>query len=345
MTETQENIKILKEIERATKDKQLALKILSIRLVFEGYSVQEAAFITNCCEKTVYNNLKKYEKGGIPLLHPNYGTGRPRKMTTAQEEELYDTIKNKLPNEVGFAPFANWTSSFAAKWIEQKFNIQFSDRGVRKIFERLNLSYTRPTYTLKKADPEKQEAFINEFEQVKMDLIFDEIQHILFEDESMIRDYQAIMKTWFPKGEQRIIPTYGKHCGAKLVGILDYETGSIYVEEHEKYDAQVFLSFLENVLSMYPTGKIVIVLDNAKIHHAKLLEEFLSKNLRLTLMFLPPYSPKLNIIEGLWGWLKNSVINNVFFKNREEICSAVSEFISWVNTVPLQVIDRLCVQL
>ena len=130
----------------------------------------------------------------------------------------------------------------------------------------------------------------------------------------MIRDYQAIMKTWFPIGKQRIIPTYGKHEGVKLVGILDYETGHVYVEEHKKYDAQVFLQFLKNVLEIYPTGKIVMILDNAKIHHAKLLQDFLDKNNdRLELMFLPPYSPNLNKIEELWGWLKDSVINNVFF--------------------------------
>ena len=94
----------------------------------------------------------------------------------------------------------------------------------------------------------------------------------------MIRDYQAICKTWFAKGKQRLIPTYGKHEGAKLVGVLNYETGRIDVEEHSKYDAKVFLSFLENTLLRYPTGKIVIILDNAKIHHAKLLKEFLISN-------------------------------------------------------------------
>ena len=166
---------------------------------------------------------------------------------------------------------------------------------------------------------------------------------ILFKDESIIRDYQAIMKTWFPIGKQRIIPTYGKHEGVKLVGILDYETGHVYVEEHKKYDAQVFLQFLKNVLEIYPTGKIVMILDNAKIHHAKLLQDFLDKNNdRLELMFLPPYSPNLNKIEELWGWLKDSVINNVFFHSREDIQKAVSKFIDWVNTVPQTVIDRLC---
>lgn len=57
------------------------------------------------------------------------------------------------------------------------------------------------------------------------------------------------MKTWFPKGKQRIIPTYGKHEGVKPVGCLDYETGRVYVEEHKKYDAEIFLQFLKNVLS------------------------------------------------------------------------------------------------
>jgi len=38
-------------------------------------------------------------------------------------------------------------------------------------------------------------------------------------------------------------PAYGKHFGVKLIGILNYETGCIYCEEHQKYDAEVFCSF------------------------------------------------------------------------------------------------------
>lgn len=150
------------------------------------------------------------------------------------------------------------------------------------------------------------------------------------------------MKTWFPAGRQRIIQTYGKHEGVKLVGFLDYETGHVYVEEHKKYDAEVFLAFLKNVLVKCPEGNIVMILDNAKIHHAKLLENFLKENPRLQLEFLPPYSPNLNKIEEFWGWLKDSVINNVFFHTREEIQEAVNGFVNWVNTVPEMVIDRLC---
>ncbi len=136
-----------------------------------------------------------------------------------------------------------------------------------------------------------------------------EIAHILYEDECMIRDYQAIQKTWFPKGKQRIIPTYGKHEGVKLVGFLNYETGEVYVEEHKRYDAEVFRRFLVNVLEHYPEGEIVMILDNAKIHHAKLLKDMLDANPRLHLEFLPPCSPNLNKIEELWGWLKKRLNN------------------------------------
>lgn len=170
-----------------------------------------------------------------------------------------------------------------------------------------------------------------------------EVNHLLYEDESMIRDYQAIQKSWFVKGQQRVIQTYGKHEGVKLLGILDYETGEVYVEDHKSYDAQVFMSFLDNVLKKYPTGNIVMILDNAKIHHAKLLTGFLRKNPRLHLEFLPPYSPNLNIIEELWGWLKSTVINNVFFHTCEDIRVAVQSFIEYIATIPLVVIDRLCI--
>ena len=162
----------------------------------------------------------------------------------------------------------------------------------------------------------------------------------------MIRDYQAIQKTWFLKGQQRIIPTYGKHHGVKLLGVLNYETGHVYCIEEEKYDAQVFMKFLENVLSLYPTGKIVMILDNARIHRAKLLQQFLVDNShRLELVFLPPYSPNLNLIEGLWGWLKSEVINNVFYKSLNQIRVAVRGFIGMINQDTEYIIKRLCLRM
>ena len=125
------------------------------------------------------------------------------------------------------------------------------------------------------------------------------IQYILFEDESMIRDYQAIGATWFERRKQKIIKAFGKHRDVKFMGWFDYESGDIYCEEHENYGAQRFLEFLTNI-SMCYSRKIVLALDNVKIHHAKLIQTFLEENKsRFELLFLPPCSPKLNPIEGL----------------------------------------------
>ena len=89
-----------------------------------------------------------------------------------------------------------------------------------------------------------------------------------------------------------------------------------------------------------------MILDNARIHHAKLLQPYLnSLKERLELVYLPPYSPNLNIIEGLWGWLKSEVINNVFFSNVSQIKLAVRGFMTWIKKIPSVEIDRLCVQM
>ncbi|MGJ3205671.1 IS630 family transposase, partial [Geobacillus thermoleovorans] len=112
------------------------------------------------------------------------------------------------------------------------------------------------------------------------------------------------------------------------------------------YDAETFLRFLQLVLERYPTGKIVMILDNARIHHAKLIQPFLKEHEdRLELVFLPPYSPQLNLIEGLWKWLKSDVIYKVFYSSVQEIRKNVQAFIQRINQKPEQTIDRLCVQL
>lgn len=61
-------------------------------------------------------------------------------------------------------------------------------------------------------------------------------------------------------------------------------------------------------------------------------------------VFLPSYSLKLNLIEGLWKWLKDSVINNTFYSTVKEIKSAVREFINNINLSSQKVIDRLCIR-
>ncbi|MGW8958530.1 IS630 family transposase [Paenibacillus sp. NPDC055715] len=160
----------------------------------------------------------------------------------------------------------------------------------------------------------------------------DEIDHLLFEDESMIRDYQAIQKTWFLRGKQRIIQTTGKHRGVKLLATVDYATGQIVWQEDEQYTAETFLACLQKVLEVYPEGNIVIVLDNARIYHAKLLQPFLDeqKN-RLGFVFLPPYSPQLRPVL-IASFFSSTYIEHVrLFESFKENASSETKEARWTD--------------
>ena len=83
---------------------------------------------------------------------------------------------------------------------------------------------------------------------------------MLFEDESMIRDYQVIMKTWFPVGKQRIIPTYGKHEGN-----LTKKSGSNLLLS-DIYTIIQVTKFLYSIKFLYYTS---IVLYNTYFYNGK----------------------------------------------------------------------------
>ncbi|WP_240418975.1 transposase [Paenibacillus periandrae] len=137
----------------------------------------------------------------------------------------------------------------------------------------------------------------------------------------MISNYQALQLTWFSKGKQRIIiKTTGKHRGVKLLATLDYAESKIVWREEVQYNDEVFLAFLVQVIKAYPSEKVVMILDNARIHYAKMLADFLKEQKEhLELVFLPPNSPYPKLVDGLWKWLKVDVINNVFYHTKAEI--------------------------
>ncbi|MED0676192.1 IS630 family transposase [Aneurinibacillus thermoaerophilus] len=165
---------------------------------------------------------------------------------------------------------------------------------------------------------------------------------LLYEDESHIRSYQVLRSTWAEVGKQKQIPTYGHHVSVTLFGVVNVLDGDVLCMQSDTCNAEAFLSFLQKTLERYPENYIVMVLDNARIHHAKLIQPFLEENKeRLYLMFLPPYSPHLNPIERLWKWMKESVIANRFHKNKNEIQKSIDSFLEGIKDCTEQVLQRI----
>jgi transposase len=165
----------------------------------------------------------------------------------------------------------------------------------------------------------------------------DENTVLLSQDESHIRAYQALRAVWTLKGQQKKIPTFGHHAQVTLFG-----TGDMFCTSAEKCNAATFLDFLQQLLTRYTDKFVILILDNARIHHAKLVRPFLEQNRhRLFLVFIPPYSPELNPIEKMWRWLKDMVIVNRFHKSESEIRSSISEFLTFIHTCPEKVLARI----
>jgi putative transposase len=151
----------------ATKDTVMQRKYLVIRLHMKGYTNKEITEVVGLDRTTIKSYIIKYAAWGADGLIPKKSPGRPGFLTKEQQQLLYKTISEKTPEESGFDGIKNWTAKIACMWVSNEFGVRYQVNGMLDLFHRLNLSHTRPTYVLAKADPKKQEEFREGFENVK----------------------------------------------------------------------------------------------------------------------------------------------------------------------------------
>ncbi|MBW7650398.1 IS630 family transposase [Anoxybacillus sp. ST4] len=124
---------------------------------------------------------------------------------------------------------------------------------------------------------------------------------MLYADETHVRAYQVLRATWAEVGRQKQVPTYGHHAHHAHVSIfdaVDVQQGEIVLHRVPAANATAFLDFLHMLQEKYPNKFIVLVLDNARIHYAKIVRAFLNEDRNpFHFIFLPPYSSQLNPIE------------------------------------------------
>lgn len=150
-----------------TKDKRMYQRYRVIYLHLKGYTNRDIAKDEGFCEHTVGTYITKYNKNGLAGLNLKHSPGAPRLLTPEQEKELEMVITTKTPDEVGFPNRKNWYINIVQEWVKNTWGIKYSHRGMAEVLYRLELSFTRPTYTLAKADTQKQEQFKQDFELLK----------------------------------------------------------------------------------------------------------------------------------------------------------------------------------
>jgi transposase len=149
---------------------------------------------------------------------------------------------------------------------------------------------------------------------------------------------------WVPPEEKDpVVLLAPTRKSVSLFGAVNVTDGRLVTRFEKQFDAMTFKDFLIQLLRHRKKGKrIVVMLDNARYHHAKILRDFLRKNRKvLRLEFLPAYSPELNPIERVWKLTRKICTHNSYFKKLEQVTVSVTkQHDVWKK--PNESLRRLC---
>lgn len=126
-----------------------------------------------------------------------------------------------------------------------------------------------------------------------------------------------------------------------VIGAVNAITKEITTFTNTDYiDANTIVSFLKIVKEKYRDKPIAIVLDNARYQHCFFVTTW-AKSLGIHLLFLPPYSPNLNIIERLWKFTKNEILNARYYDSPTLFHQAINTFFQNINQTSNEKLQKL----
>lgn len=208
-----------------------------------------------------------------------------------------------------------------------------ADSTVGRHLRRLGWTLVRPALTINSPDPDYA-AKAAELELLKARAKRGEIV-LLFEDEHDLMLLPGVIRCWTRVGQQRKVFTPGTNRKRYVFGAVDFVGGCLVTHIAERKNSAGFCELVEAIVARYcPSSiwngpKVVLVVDNYIIHKSKATQEVLAKYAdRLEVFCLPTYSPKLNVIEWLWKYLRSKVTHNHLFASIEAVVEAVRQFLA-----------------
>ncbi|MED4876716.1 winged helix-turn-helix domain-containing protein [Anoxybacillus geothermalis] len=158
----------LRKQERKIKNTLLRQRVMAVRLVMEGYLGKEAASMVNVCRQTVSHYVSLFNEGGLELLlHRDFAPGREPFLTEEQQEKIKQLVLTTTPAELGWDVASAWNTKLLQSYVAKQFGVSISREALRKLLHRKGLSWTRPTYTLAKGNPDEQKQLEKQMDLIK----------------------------------------------------------------------------------------------------------------------------------------------------------------------------------
>jgi transposase len=269
-------------------------------------------------DDTVRTWYRLYEEDGIEGLASFGYKGSTCRLSEEQQDKLKAWITETLPR----------STRVIGAWIEQECGIEYQGRsGLIALLHRLGMEHRKPKAVSRKLDPEKQAAFIKAYEDLLNHMGDDEA--VLFGDAVHPTHAVRPVGCWGPKDTQIAVEQTSGRQRLNIHGAIDLETGQTSMLEVPAADAISTIMLLTAIEAMYPAKRLIhLYLDNARYHHAKLVQAWLARpECRIKLHFVPVYCPHLNPIERLWGLMHKHITHNRCYQRFADFRDAMLTFL------------------
>ena len=284
----------------------------------QGMTPVQIAEIMDYQTRTVRDWLKRFDVHGIQGLHDYPRSGRPR-----LEPHLTDMVQTQAgqpPTVYGYLQSV-WTVALLSLHLLTRFKTAVSPSTVRRALHTIGFSWHRPKLTpARKPDPQRpaREARLAEI------LVSPPDTTLIAADECDVHLLAILRAMWQPRGEQLRLPTPGQNRRRSVFGGLNLRTGHWHYQLADRKRTPDFIHFLTLLTHAYPTGLILVIVDNASIHASKILLAWLLQQPRIQLVYLPTYSGhELNPVEKVWWRLKQSIAANRNFRSVVDLDAAI----------------------
>jgi transposase len=259
------------------------------------------------CRTTIYKWIGK-AKGrghGLQALRSRKGTGRPRKLTVKQEQQVLRWVNAKDPRQYGF-DFGLWTRGVVGELITNKYGIELSLASVGQLLARLGLTPQKPLQRAYERDPAAIDAW-------KID-VYPSLAarakrcgaEIYFWDESGFRGNAVQGRTWGVKGRTPVIAVPGTRQSVSAASAVNSKGAFWFATYKGGLNADLFVAMLKLLMRRRRNG-LFLVLDSLPAHKAKIVRDYVaSTGGKLELHFLPGYAPALNPDELVWNYMKRT---------------------------------------
>jgi len=287
--------------------------------VVKGYSSSEISKILDRHPNSITNDIKCCISEGIAgLKRVNYGTNKSA--LESFSKSICDDFKINPPHSIKEAQFR----------IEQLTGIRRSERRIAAFMKRIGMKRLKTSHIPAKVDTEEQKQWLEDqwepvyelAKQGKVHLFFIDAVHFLYAPFlCFLWCFQRVFVK-APAGRKRV----------NILGALNAITKKVHFKStDDTVNKQTIVDFLYQLRIYYHDMKpIYIVLDNARYHHAKIVRE-LAEKLNIKLLYLPPYSPNLNIIERLWKFLKKKCLYGRYYDSFEKFKLEITNQLEKIN--------------